>query len=643
VLVGLLQKRGVGEATVLHQLGIIELAGGKLRAAAARIEQAATTASTPAHRHAHAGLSMLSGRAAGVPVWRSLPRGFVVNLKYRIEEEIGRGGMASVYRAVLIEPFEQNAVVAIKVPAPPLVSDPAARLRFQKEIDRSRRLVHPNIVRVLDYEIFDEPYTRRRTYGLVMEYVPGHSLARLLALHRSENRPLRLDTIRNVMEAVCAALEYAHTRHHLLHRDVKPHNILVSGNTIKLMDFGIARELNDSQDRLTRTGQVLGTLAYVPPEMIHPDPSNPAGVAADVYMVGVLLKELLTFHPSGKLSERGDCPPRWRALVSAALSHDPGERPQSIAAFRERLFDRPWLPVSATSGQSANLTGRSPSRRGTERPGKITNSLGMRFVLVLAGKFLMGSSREDQQASIQAGLDESCIRSEGPQHEVEITRAFYLGVHPVTQAEWRAVMGSNPSWFCATGGGKDRVKGRSTDDFPVESVNWDDVAGFLAKLSALKEERQAGREYRLPTEAEWEYACRGGLPPISIACGDSLSSAQGNFDGRYPFGRAETGPYLERPCKVCSYKPNGFGLYDMQGNVFEWCADWYDAGYYRRSPEYDPPGPAEGAERVIRGGGWCSDGWSCRPAARAWSAPGYRNYVVGLRVALVLSPERHPG
>jgi formylglycine-generating enzyme required for sulfatase activity len=204
-------------------------------------------------------------------------------------------------------------------------------------------------------------------------------------------------------------------------------------------------------------------------------------------------------------------------------------------------------------------------------------------------------------------------------------------------------MGSNPSWFCGSGGGKDRVRGMRTDDFPVESVNWEDVAVFLEKLSALKEEREAGREYRLPTEAEWEYTCRGGLPPISISCGDSLSSAEGNFDGRYPYGRGEAGPYLERPCKVCSYRPNGFGLYDMQGNVFEWCSDWYGADYYHRSPEYDPPGPSEGAERVIRGGGWCSDGWSCRPAARAWCAPRYRNYVVGLRVALVLSEGWHGG
>jgi serine/threonine protein kinase len=155
---------------------VVEFGQGKVREAAARLEQAAQLAASL--HHTCTGLSTLSGRSAGVPVWRSLPRGFVVNLKYRIEEEVGRGGMASVYRAVLTEEFEHNAVVAIKVPAPALVADQAARLRFQKEIDRSRRLVHKHIVRVEGYEVFIGLHDCQRCYGLVMEYVPGVSLWR---------------------------------------------------------------------------------------------------------------------------------------------------------------------------------------------------------------------------------------------------------------------------------------------------------------------------------------------------------------------------------------------------------------------------------------------------------------------------------
>jgi uncharacterized protein (TIGR02996 family) len=256
-----------------------------------------------------------------------------------------------------------------------------------------------------------------------------------------------------------------------------------------------------------------------------------------------------------------------------------------------------------------------------------TNSLGMRFVLIPAGTFPMGSPENEERPD-----------DEDLQHEVEITRPFYLGIYPVTQAQWQAVMGSNPSWFCATEGGKDKVTGMSTDDFPVECVSWEDVTAFLEKLSALEKERESGRKYRLPTEAEWEHSCRGGASSSQpFHFGNSLCSTQANFRGDFPYGGAEKRPYLERTCKVGSYAANAFGLYDLHGNVWQWCSDWFDADYYAGSPPRDPPGPSEGSFRVIRGGGWNSVGRHCRSANRGRDAPALRDFGLGFRVALVLS------
>jgi uncharacterized protein (TIGR02996 family) len=255
---------------------------------------------------------------------------------------------------------------------------------------------------------------------------------------------------------------------------------------------------------------------------------------------------------------------------------------------------------------------------------EVVNSIGMRLALIPPGRFRMGSPVSE------AGRKEDEI----PLHEVEITRPFYLGVFPVTQRQWQAVMGSNPSYFCTTGGGKDEVKGLDTEDFPVEQVSWDDAQAFLEKLTRLPEEVKSRWRYRLPTEAEWEYACRAGTStPFHL--GKSLSSWQANFNGDYPYGDAEKGPSLGRTCAVGSYRPNVFGLFDLHGNVWEWCSDWYDEDSYGTSPPRDPPGSSSGSVRVLRGGGWGSIGQNGRAASRYGGPPSYRFYNLGFRVAAV--------
>jgi formylglycine-generating enzyme required for sulfatase activity len=245
----------------------------------------------------------------------------------------------------------------------------------------------------------------------------------------------------------------------------------------------------------------------------------------------------------------------------------------------------------------------------------ITNSIGMKLALIPAGTFLMGSPDSEQDRS----------EDEGPQHEVEITSPFSLGIHPVTQEQYKKVMGKNPSYFTRKKGGG--------PNHPVEQVSWEEAVEFCRKLSARPEENAAGRTYHLPTEAEWEYACRGGANSSTpFFFGDSLSSTQANFDGNYPYGGADTGPYLQRTTPVGSYQPSAFGLFDMHGNVWEWCQDWYDENYYTRSPRQDPQGPQNGGHRVLRGGSWGDYGLFCRSALRNRGGPGVRNLFIGFRV-----------
>jgi formylglycine-generating enzyme required for sulfatase activity len=227
----------------------------------------------------------------------------------------------------------------------------------------------------------------------------------------------------------------------------------------------------------------------------------------------------------------------------------------------------------------------------------------LELVSIPAGEFLMGSPESD---------DNRCER-EAPQHLVRITRPFQLGKYPITQQQWQAVMGSNPSFF----------QGPKN---PVEGVSWDGCQRFIGRLN---EKLAAGRgSFRLPTEAQWEYACRAGSTTRYCFGNDESELPQ------YAWCRcASTRNHATQP--VGGKKPNAWGLYDMHGNVRQWCADWYDQDYYAESPADDPPGAAKALDRVWRGGDWMATPWSCTSAHRSCGMPMYAYSNVGLRVCLV--------
>jgi formylglycine-generating enzyme required for sulfatase activity len=245
------------------------------------------------------------------------------------------------------------------------------------------------------------------------------------------------------------------------------------------------------------------------------------------------------------------------------------------------------------------------ARNRPPRGASVRNQIAMEFVWIPPGTFTMGSKNGRT--------------NELPVHQVTFKQGFYMGRYEVTRPQWQALMGKDPSAFLCEG------------VCPVTDVNWDDTQKFIQKLNQLND----GFVYRLPSEAEWEYAGRAGTR-TEFSFGDSLSSDQANFKGDHPYGGAAKGVDRGRPAAVGSYPPNAFGLYDMHGNVSEWCQDWYRV--------YDTSAPTDGSawlsggsqtHRVVRGGGWNDWAESLRSAYRFGMLPDNAFFARGFRVVAV--------
>ncbi len=230
------------------------------------------------------------------------------------------------------------------------------------------------------------------------------------------------------------------------------------------------------------------------------------------------------------------------------------------------------------------------------------NGVRLEMALIPAGEFMMGSPDADGNAA----------NSEKPPHRVRITKPFYLGKYLVTQEQWETVMGGNPSGF----------QGPKN---PVETVSWDDCQTFLDKLKAKS--GPGGGTFQLPSEAQWEYACRAGT--TTRYCFGDEEPGLDEYGWYRTNSDSKTHPVGEK-------KPNAWGLYDMHGNVWEWCQDWFSEGYYANSPADDPSGPTTGSDHVVRGGLWRRPARSCRSANRGHvKEPGGLGNDLGFRVCLV--------
>jgi formylglycine-generating enzyme required for sulfatase activity len=277
-------------------------------------------------------------------------------------------------------------------------------------------------------------------------------------------------------------------------------------------------------------------------------------------------------------------------------------------------------------------------------PVEIINSIGMKLLLIPPGEFEMGSLQqvtgdELKTAPKDDGWYLKRLSGEGPRHHVRITRPFYLGMYLVTQEEYEKVTGTSPSEFSATGKFEDRIAGQDTKRLPVDNVSWQDTREFCSRLSEMAEEKLAGRRYRLPSEAQWEYACRAGTtgrrffsPALSVrtASGEDQLEESQLFEYAWFLGNSGM-----RTHAVGGRRASAWGLCDMYGNVWQWCQDWYDEGYYANSKIDNPAGPTEGSLRVMRGGSCFNNSWYCRSAYRFGQAPAFRYGDLGFRVSLV--------
>jgi formylglycine-generating enzyme required for sulfatase activity len=506
-------------------------------------------------------------------------------------------------------------------------------------------------------------------------YIVGYDLAGLLFEWKWRYETAKPEAALKLIRRMATVLAEAHAKG-MVHRDLKPTNIILHPTedkkfTLWITDFGWGQLQSVRALELARTGprgeqqrlaaRGCATPLYASPQQSKKEPPAPTD---DIHALGVLWYQLLRRDPAAaapvgtewveELRPAGFTDSQAR-LLQACLSTRSDKRPKDAAAFAEQLSQvtvaapqasvpdgsklislrNPNSAVMApavitTRGKVSNVeaaadaaaailnaAGAGPlssaSGPGTASGMRLVkNSIGMTFVRIPAGVFLMGSPESE------FGHREH----ESPLHEVRITKPFYMSITPVTQAQYHAVKNKNPSQFNRSHGGG--------PDHPVDSVTWDQAFRFCEKLSKMPEEEVHHRTYRLPTEAEWEYACRAGTT-TPFYTGEKLTGKDAIFmDSGSKYSGRSTAP-------VAHGLANPWGLYDMHGNIQEWVQDWYEEYYYFESPPEDPPGPKRGTLKVVRGGCWGMYAVDCRSAARRGHAFDSGSDTIGFRVVMVVS------
>jgi len=548
--------------------------------------------------------------------------------RYRPIKFLGEGGFGRTFQA--IDEKRLNTPCVIKQFLPQQVGSAAlakATELFQQEAQRLQELgKHPQIP---DLEAF---FPQDGRLYLVQDFIDGQNL-----LEEFENQGrLKEPQIRIILTELLPVLQFIHDNQ-VIHRDIKPENIIRSKNgQLFLIDFGVSKETSGSI--LTRVGTVTGTPGYAPPEQFR----GMVYHSSDLYSLAVTCVRLLTGHfqeadGADKLFDTRKMQWQWQKYVSLSqelttvletmLQDIPTRRYDSAAEVLAALANQKTIVIPTSQTQTFQNPLKqifqfiSPPTNPPKPPTNINvninaqssftedlgNGVKLEMIAIPGGTFWMGSPANEAERG----------DNESPQHQVTVP-SFFMGKYPLTQAQYQAIMGKNPAYF----------KGNNR---PVENVSWDDAVRFCQKLS-----QRTGKNYRLPSEAEWEYACRAGTKtPFSF--GDNITTDLVNYNGNYPYKSAPKGKYREQTTDVGTFPPtfppNPFGLYDMHGNVWEWCEDDWHENYIDAPTDGSAWNSQSGSNtKLLRGGSWLNNARHCRSAFRDRLSRDIRFYFYGFRV-----------
>ena len=574
--------------------------------------------------------------------------------RYHILEQLGEGGMANVYKAFDTHLEAEVAVKVIRIDELPPKILARTLKRFEREAKAVARLNHPNIVNVTDYGDFEgKPY-------LVMPYLQGGTLKELL-----QGKQMDWQDAAQMLVPIAKALGYAHQRE-MIHRDVKPSNILIteSGEPL-LTDFGVAKIIDDEATMdLTSTHATVGTPEYMAPEQVT---AKTVDHRADIYALGVVFYEMVTGrkpfqadtpmavlfkHASEPLPRPTQYTPKLpkgvEQILLKALAKNPANRYQSMGEFvvaLEKLLQGKAAPAKPPC--KGIVEKKVPKEKRTTSKALFPMKylwviLGaVALVSILLGWLLGGGTAEafptkmpQATPTLAFGIGSSWVRpadgmtmlyipagefemgshdgddDEKPIHTVYLD-AYWMDETEVTNAMYEK---------CVSAGECDQPGGSyygdsSYTNHPVVHVDWNNAQNYC---------RWTGGQ--LPTEAEWEKAARGGLEGKKYPWGDANPvCTQGAENG------AQFAECSGETISVGSFSANGYGLFDTNGNVWEWVSDWYDSGYYANSPSNNPSGPSSGNSRVLRGGSWLGYNVNLRSANRDRYGPTLASGISGFR------------